>query len=232
MGSAARFHLRGLNAVVSAGEYLNADAIAELLQPYIAGAAAAGEQQPDWPHICAQLSIYLRLILKWNARINLTAIRTPEEIVRRHFGESLFVGLRLGECPTLLDFGSGAGFPGVPIQLLRPDVAVTLAESQSKKAAFLHEVARSLGLSAEIWAGRVEAMPADRRFDTVALRAVDRMETALAEAARRASRRILILGTKSAQYSELAEQFPVTKQTAMPETSEGAVWELRRLVAG
>ena len=158
--------------------------------------------------------------MKWNARINLTAIRTPEEIVRRHFGESLFAGLRLGDCQTLLDFGSGAGFPGLPIQLLRPDVAVTVAESRSRKAAFLHEVVRSLELRAEVWAGRVEAMPASRRFDVVTLRAVDNMEAALGEAGRRAGQRILILGTRnmgSGRTSlppELAEQFPVREQTA------------------
>jgi 16S rRNA (guanine527-N7)-methyltransferase len=212
---------------------LTLDSIAALLQPYtapyIAPPADAAAPAPDWPSIYAQLSIYLELILKWNARINLTAIRAPEEIVRRHFGESLFAGMRLGACQTLLDFGSGAGFPGLPIQLLRPDVAVTVAESRSKKAAFLHEVTRSLDLTAEVWAGRVEAMPPSRRFDTVTLRAVDNMESALGEASRLASQRILILGSCRTSLSpELAEQFPACERAALPQTADGILFELRR----
>src|ERR1035437_4934900 len=104
----------------------------------------------DSPRIYAQLSIYLELILKWNARTNLTAIRTPEEIVRRHFGESLFAGAHLGPCRTLLDFGSGAGFRGVPFQLWRPDVQVPLAEPQKKRAFFRREVVPPLALPTEV----------------------------------------------------------------------------------
>ncbi len=80
-----------------------------------------------------KLSLYLDLLLKWNARTNLTAIRDPEEIVRRHFGESLFTAAHLPAAQTLLDFGSGAGFPGLPIALFLPQLRVTLAESQNKK---------------------------------------------------------------------------------------------------
>ncbi len=135
--------------------------------------------------LVAQLSIYLDLLLKWNARTNLTAIREPEEIVRRHFGESLFVAAHLPECGTLLDLGSGAGFPGLPIQLARPGLRVTLAESQHKKASFLREVVRTLGLSTEVWADRAENLPVERRFDVVTLRAVDRPEDALMVARQR-----------------------------------------------
>jgi 16S rRNA (guanine527-N7)-methyltransferase len=160
---------------------LSESAIADLLLPYL----------PDPPAtLLPQLSIYLDLLLKWNARTNLTAIRDPEEIVRRHFGESLFAArhLSLGnlESPTsdpgsitLLDFGSGAGFPGLPIALLCPDVQVTLAESQNKKAAFLREAIRTLNVATvEVWAARAETMPANRKFRIVTLRAVDNMEAA------------------------------------------------------
>ena len=132
--------------------------------------------------LVAQLSTYLDLLLKWNARTNLTAIRDSEEIVRRHFGESLFVAAHLPDCATLLDLGSGAGFPGLPIQLARPALLVTLAESQNKKASFLREVVRTLGLSTEVWADRVERMAPDRLFDVVALRAVDNPAVALQQA--------------------------------------------------
>ncbi len=150
---------------------LSESEIAGLLVPYLPDAHGT---------LLSQLSLYLDLLLKWNARTNLTAIRDPREIVRRHFGESLFAARHLDPVtPTLLDFGSGAGFPGLPIALLRPDIQVTLAESQNKKATFLREAVRTLGLSSEVWAARVESMPAERRFHTVTLRAVDTMEAAL-----------------------------------------------------
>jgi len=135
------------------------------------------------PDLTSQLTAYLDLLLRWNARTNLTAIRNPEEMVQRHFGESLFAGrilsVRLPLGATLLDIGSGAGFPGLPIQLLRPDLRVTLAESQGKKASFLREAIRALGLSTEVFPARVETMPEARRFDAATLRAVDNMELAV-----------------------------------------------------
>jgi 16S rRNA (guanine527-N7)-methyltransferase len=160
--------------------------IAALLEPYLDAA-------PVFPGLYSQLSNYLDLLVKWNARTNLTAIREPEEMVRRHFGESLFaavhLGTRLPPGASVLDFGSGAGFPGLPIQLLHPELRVTLAESQGKKSSFLREAVRTLGLPTEVWAGRVEAMPAadgmPRRFDAVTLRAVDNMQQALDEARQR-----------------------------------------------
>ena len=165
--------------------------IADLLDPYLPRAETP-------PTLTSRLSLYLDLLLKWNARINLTAIRDPQEIVRRHFGESLFAARHLDTgTQTLLDFGSGAGFPGLPIALLHPDIAVTLAESQNKKAAFLREATRNLGLSAEIWSNRVEAMPKEWRFDTVTLRAVDNMPAALAAASPRAVRQLVLLGGSS-----------------------------------
>jgi 16S rRNA (guanine527-N7)-methyltransferase len=131
------------------------------------------------PLLLEQLSVYLDLLLLWNARTNLTAIREPEAIVQTHFGESLFVARNLPAGETLLDLGSGAGFPGLPIQLAHPALKVTLAESQSKKASFLREVVRTLKLPTEVWGARVEAMPAARRFDIVTLRAVDDPSLAL-----------------------------------------------------
>jgi 16S rRNA (guanine527-N7)-methyltransferase len=156
---------------------LSESRIADLLAPYLADASVPED-------LYAQLSAYLELLLKWNAQTNLTAIRDPETIVQRHFGESLFCGLqiasRISASATLLDFGSGAGFPGLPIKLLLPEMRVSLGESQNKKATFLREGVRTLGLShTEVWAGRVEDMPAALRFEFVTARAVDKMEEAL-----------------------------------------------------
>lgn len=166
--------------------------IASLLRPYLLPKTAL----PD--ALLQKLSTYLDLLLKWNARTNLTAIRDPEEIVRRHFGESLFAAQHIDSgTDTLLDFGSGAGFPGLPIALLRPEIQVTLGESQNKKASFLREAVRSLNLATEVWAARVETMPEFRRFHTVTLRAVDNMAAAIEGASSRASHELLLLSNTS-----------------------------------
>src|SRR5208283_5094407 len=81
-----------------------------------------------------QFSSYVSLLLRWNERINLTAMRDEEGILSRHFVESIACARALpAGITSLLDFGSGAGFPGIPIALCRPEIAVTLAESQGKK---------------------------------------------------------------------------------------------------
>jgi 16S rRNA (guanine527-N7)-methyltransferase len=170
---------------------------------------------PVSPGLYDQLSAYLDLLLKWNARTNLTAIRDPEQIVQRHFGEGLFTGLQLLNLEpgtlnltSLLDFGSGAGFPGLPIQLLMPELRVTLAESQGKKASFLREAVRTLGLKTEVWAGRVEDMPASQTFAAVTLRAVDNMASALAAAKPRVSPGGLLV-TLSSEQNRKAENIPM-----------------------
>jgi 16S rRNA (guanine527-N7)-methyltransferase len=138
---------------------------------------------PDPAHeLLEQLSTYLDLLLKWNARTNLSAIRDPEQIVQRHFGESLFTARHLPPASTLLDLGSGAGFPGLPIALAHPLLTVTLAESQNKKASFLREAVRTLNLQVVVWPNRAETLPTSRRFDIVTLRAVDNPNIALATA--------------------------------------------------
>jgi 16S rRNA (guanine527-N7)-methyltransferase len=130
-----------------------------------------------------QFGSYCSLILRWNARVNLTAIRDEEGILSRHFVESIACARALPQgIATLLDFGSGAGFPGIPIALCRPEMAVTLAESQGRKAAFLQEAIRETCVSATVFAGRAETLSV--RFDCVVLRAVDRMPSAVSAASR------------------------------------------------
>jgi 16S rRNA (guanine527-N7)-methyltransferase len=151
-------------------------AIAQLLEPFIS---------LDEPRL-RSISTYIDLLLKWNARINLTAIREPSEIVQRHFGESLFAAKSLLDqklLHTAIDLGSGAGFPGVPFALLAPDVQVTLIESQQKKATYLKELVRALGLSnVKVFAGRAEGYSGTA--DLVMLRAVEKFEQALRMAVR------------------------------------------------
>jgi len=144
--------------------------IAALLAPYAEKLS---------PETLEKLEVYLMLLLRWNQKTNLTAVREPELLIQRQIGESLFAKQLLKGTETLLDFGSGAGFPGIPLKLLLPNLKATLAESQGKKASFLREAVRTLGIEAEVWAKRVEAMPAGSKFDIVALRAVDHTEAML-----------------------------------------------------
>lgn len=137
----------------------------------------AGQAEID-AATAAQFEAYFHLLVRWNSRMNLTALRDGEEIFSRHFVESIACARALpAEIGNLLDFGSGAGFPGLAIALCRPELQVTLAESQGKKAAFLREAVRRLDLGVEVHGGRAEAL--NREFDCVTLRAVDRMEAAV-----------------------------------------------------
>lgn len=130
------------------------------------------------PEAAARFASYLALLMRWNSKFNLTAVRDPDAIIRRHFIECIQCAQSLPAVPdgsTLLDFGSGAGLPGIPIAICRPEIRITLAESQKKKAAFLRESVRCLGLGARVFDGRVEDLPSERDFSIVTLRAVDKM---------------------------------------------------------
>lgn len=177
--------------------------------------SAAGLQPVD-EAVAAQFEEYLALILRWNSRINLTAVRELHEILSRHFVESIACAQQLpGEIGSLLDFGSGAGFPGIPIALCRPEISVTLAESQIKKAAFLREVVRTLKLSSTVWPGRAEDLT--QEFDCVTLRAVDQMECALAAASSLVrSGGILAVLTSSLQLSRVEAAAGMFFQWASP----------------
>ena len=149
-----------------------------------------------------QLRGYLDLLLRWNQKINLTSVHKADDIVTRHFGESLFLADSVvrteaiateqaaspGPAPRdFVDIGSGAGFPGIPLKIYAPHLRGTLVESHSKKATFLKEVVRTLNLKdIEIFSGRAQelAQPGARRFSLVTLRAVERFENVLPVAAR------------------------------------------------
>lgn len=158
--------------------------IAELLTPFFA------EDEKPAEILLSCISTYIDILLRWNARLNLTAVRDREQIVARHFGESLFAARHLfpnratASGPvTLADVGSGAGFPGIPIKLWAPDLSLTLIESNHKKATFLREVARALTLTnINIKNTRAETLP-QFTFDLVTLRAVERFEQVLPTAA-------------------------------------------------
>jgi 16S rRNA (guanine527-N7)-methyltransferase len=152
--------------------------IAELLAPFI-GPVLLSDSQLD------AIQAYIDLLLRWNAKLNLTAIRDPEEVVTRHFGESLFAARQLFPAAdphaTAIDVGSGAGFPGLPLKLWSPSLNLTLIESNQRKATFLREVVRTLNLnSVSVLSERAERI--SLRADLVTFRAVERFESILSTA--------------------------------------------------
>ena len=173
---------------------------------------------------------YLELLLKWNARLNLTAIRDPEGILHRHFVECIFTGQRLpADIHTLLDFGSGGGFPGVPIALCRPEIRVMLGEAQARKASFLREVIRTLGLeNADVFQGRVETL--ERVFDVVALRAVDKMQEACRAAVPKIAPEgyLVLLTTAGMAPSLQVDQISWLAPDTLPRSAQGLLLIGRR----
>jgi 16S rRNA (guanine527-N7)-methyltransferase len=117
-----------------------------------------------------QLQQHYELMMRWNKVINLTRIERMEEVLDRHYAESLFLGSNLPAGPiTIGDVGSGAGFPGLPIAVLRPESRITLIESHQRKAVFLKEAGRVLPNVAVI---SKRAEDATERFDWIVSRAV------------------------------------------------------------
>jgi 16S rRNA (guanine527-N7)-methyltransferase len=107
-----------------------------------------------------QIQQYMKVLLAWNEKMNLTAIRDPLEILNRHFCESMYAAVAIPvENGRLADVGSGGGFPGLPLKIMRPDLQVFLIESNIKKATFLAEVIRDLELTdARVLVGRYEEL--------------------------------------------------------------------------
>lgn len=234
---------------------MDAARIAELLAPFLAPRAAGARQkirdselspitrchsEPARsggeesaflsPTQLRAISTYIDLLLRWNARINLTAIRDPEEIVTRHFGESFFAAHQLfptnparaksqkaSTVYTAADVGSGAGFPGIPIKLWQPDLNLMLIESNHKKSVFLRELVRALELtSIEVITDRAATL-VGRTFDLVTLRAVERMESVLPTAARLLGPNgRLVLFISSRQVHAVRSSLPFQWQRPIP----------------
>jgi len=129
---------------------------------------------------------YMTLLLTWNEKINLTAIRDPLEILYRHFCESMFAAVAVPvEHGRLADVGSGAGFPGIPLKIIRPGLQTVLIESNMKKATFLTEVLRNIELpDTRVLVSRYEELGEEIvPLDYVCSRAVGEFEPFLAWAA-------------------------------------------------
>ena len=140
------------------------------------------------PEQVARFQVYYEELICWNRRVNLTAIVDYEEVQLKHFLDSLTIALAIKEMPSrLLDIGTGAGLPGVPLKILFPSTSLTLVDSVHKKAAFLHHLLARLGLDGvEVLPERAEHLAHDeryrQRFDLVLSRGVAKLAT-LAELA-------------------------------------------------
>jgi 16S rRNA (guanine527-N7)-methyltransferase len=144
-----------------------------------AGAAQFGLSLSD-----AQLAHFARFrdeLLDWNRRLNLTAITHPDDIDRLHFVDSLACLLEpIAEGASVLDVGAGAGFPGVPLKIARPDLQVTLLEATGKKARFLEHAVSVLGLAGvEVIHDRAETAGGRQEYDVVVARALAAMPALL-----------------------------------------------------
>lgn len=99
---------------------------------------------------------YYRLLLEWNERINLTAITDPKGVAERHFADSLLALSLIPQGAKVIDVGTGAGFPGIPLKLVRPDIELTLLDSLNKRIVFLNFVLKELGIEADTFHMRAE----------------------------------------------------------------------------
>src|ERR1700686_4751446 len=154
----------------------------------------------------AQIQEYIRLLLVWNEKVNLTAIRDPLEILHRHFGESMFAAsvVELGKC-RLADIGTGAGFPGLALKILLPEAQIVLVESNIKKATFLAEVVRALGITgANVLVSRYEELGDEiAPVDFLMARALGEFEVFLKWAASRVDAKRVILWVGAADVEQV-----------------------------
>ena len=203
---------------------LSEETVRQLLEPF--GLTLSSQQT-------GQVVAYLALLLRWNEKINLTSIRDPADCVRRHFGESLYLGRCVELSGKLLDIGSGAGFPGLCLKILFPELAVTLLEPAAKKRGFLKEAARVCGMSGvEVRRERLEEFAgsagAAEAYDSATARAVGSLPELilLASGCLKAGGR-LFLWLSRRQASEIGYHSGETRRVKglrVPGGAEGEIW--------
>ena len=130
---------------------------------------------------CAQFEKYYNLLIEWNSKINLTRITEPYEVAVKHFADSLTLlkYYAVPEAAKVIDVGTGAGFPGIPLKIARPDIKLTLLDSLNKRLSFLSEVCDEIGIEAELVHSRAEDGSKDtkyrEKYDLAVSRAVARL---------------------------------------------------------
>jgi 16S rRNA (guanine527-N7)-methyltransferase len=179
------------------------DSLEHLRAPLESGLDALGLPRDAAPRLLA----YLALLNHWNRTYNLTAIREPGQMLVKHLFDSLAI---VAHVPPgrLADLGTGPGLPGIPIALVRPDVSVTLVESNGKKARFMREVVRQLGIgNARVLESRAEDV-ADGGYDAVTARALDRLAGILAVGGHLLAPHGRLLAMKASRVDEEVAELP------------------------
>lgn len=180
--------------------------------------------------LAGEIVKYLNLLLRWNEKMSLTTVEEPMEVLERHFGESLF-GAKVAEIlrGKLLDVGSGAGFPGLPLAMLQPEIQALLLEPNLKKSVFLAEVRRELRLEerVQIKRKRLEDLEDKGRvFDFVTMRAV-RVTNSILVNTRRLLREegklVLWVGAEGAKEVRQAAGWEWSEEVCVPGSKERVI---------
>jgi len=151
---------------------------------------------------------YLALLQRWNGTYNLTAIRDPREMLIKHLFDSLAMHPFV-DAQRLADLGTGAGLPGIPLAIAKPDLQVSLVESNGKKARFLRQAVRELGLdNARVLESRAENVPEPGAFDAITARALDRLAGIIAVGGHLLRPDGRLLAMKAARIDEEAAELP------------------------
>ncbi len=166
------------------------------------------------------LSSHYETLIRWNKVLNLTRVTSAEEVVERHYLESIALA-RLVPAAPVVDIGSGAGFPGIPLAVVRPECEVTLVESHRRKAAFLKESTRGW-LNVRVLAERIEEIKGS--FGAAVSRAV-RWEEIEAAAARLAGSAVVLGGPESPGGSLFEWNAPVR----VPSGERRFIWSGRNV---
>ena len=154
-----------------------------------------------------QLEKYYELLIEWNNKINLTRIVEKEEVYLKHFYDSLTIAkvIDLNNTQTLLDFGTGAGFPGIVLKLFYPNLKITLVDSLNKRVIFLNEVIKELKLdNIEAIHSRVEDLK-DKKYDIITTRAVSNLKQLIIWINKLISRDTLFIPLKAHVDEEIKE---------------------------
>lgn len=170
----------------------------------------------------AKFELYSNLLLSWNEKFNLTAITDKNEIVEKHFIDSLFLVKYVDLADkSLLDIGSGAGFPGIPLAIVSPKAKITLLESNGKKISFLKEVVKELNLeNVEIIQGRSEELKLSEAFDFVTARAVKQLNILLEIGVHLLKVRGIFIAYKGDAKEELKEAENAIKKLSLEEIAD------------
>lgn len=154
-----------------------------------------------------KFELYYELLVEWNEKINLTAITNKEEVFLKHFYDSICLckGIDLNK-QTLLDVGSGAGFPSVPLKIVFPDLEITIVDSLNKRITFLKLLAEKLDISVNAIHSRIEDFDKENRFDIVTARAVASLNVLCEFCIPFVKKSGYFLPLKSAKFSQELEQ--------------------------